>query len=81
MDDVTAIFDENEIMISFSDEYFVFDDVYALPIEVAEKLLVQLEAALREARGPHGRLSRPAKARRLVGIRNRRGRQNVAIAS
>ena len=27
MDDVTAIFDENEIMISFSDEYFVFDDV------------------------------------------------------
>ena len=36
-------------MISFSDEYFVFDDVYALPIEVAEKLLVQLEAALREA--------------------------------
>jgi hypothetical protein len=58
MDDVTAIFDENEIMISFSDEYFVFDDVYALPIEVAEKLLVQLEAALREARGPHGRLFR-----------------------
>ena len=58
MDDVTAIFDENEIMISFSDEYFVFDDVYALPIEVAEKLLVQLEAALKEARGPHGRLFR-----------------------
>jgi hypothetical protein len=58
MDDVTAIFDENEIMISFSDEYFVFNDVYALPIEVAEKLLVQLEAALREARGPHGRLFR-----------------------
>jgi hypothetical protein len=58
MDDVTAIFDENEIMISFSDEYFVFDDVYALPIEIAEKLLIQLEAALREARGPHGRLFR-----------------------
>jgi hypothetical protein len=58
MDDVAAVFDENEIMISFSDEYFVFDDVYALPIEVAHKLLVQLEGALREARGPHGRLFR-----------------------
>jgi hypothetical protein len=58
MDDVTAIFDEDEIMIPFSDDYYVFDDVYALPIAIAEKLLAQLEAALREARGPHGRLFR-----------------------
>ena len=70
MDDVTAIFDENEIMISFSDQYFVFDDVYALPIAVAEKLLVQLEAALREARGPHGRLFRK---REPSGPRKRSG--------
>ena len=58
MDDVIAIFDEDEIMITFSDDYYVFDDVYALPIAVAEKLLVQLEAALREAKGPHGKLFR-----------------------
>ena len=45
-------------MIAFSDDYYVFDDVYALPIAIAEELLAQLEAALREARGPHGRLFR-----------------------
>ena len=70
MDDVIAIFDEDEIMITFSDDYYVFDDVYALPIAVAEKLLVQLEAALREAKGPHGKLFRK---REPPGPRKRSG--------
>ena len=58
MGEVTAELDEGEIMVTFTDDLFVFDDVYALSIELAEKLMVQLEAALREAKGPHGRLFR-----------------------
>ena len=64
MGDVTATFDEDEgeILLTFSEELFVFDDIYALPIALAEKLKAQLDAALREAKGPHGKLFRKRKA-------------------
>ena len=60
MDDVTATFDDEqrEILLTFSEDLFVFDDIYALPIELAEKLKTLLDAALREAKGPHGKLFR-----------------------
>ena len=60
MGDVTATFDddEGEILLTFSDDLYVFDDIYALPIASAEKLKAQLDAALREAKGSHGKLFR-----------------------
>ncbi len=63
MGDVMAMFaeDEGEILLTFSEDLFVFDDIYALPIELAQKLMAQLDAALREATGPHGKLFRNRK--------------------
>jgi hypothetical protein len=63
MSDVTATFDddEGEILLTFSEDLYVFDDIYALTIELAEKLKAQLDAALREAKGPHGKLFRKRK--------------------
>ena len=64
MSDVTATFDdeEGEILLTFSEDLYVFDDIYALTIELAEKLKAQLDAALREAKEPHGTLFRNRKS-------------------
>jgi hypothetical protein len=47
-------------LLTFSEDLYVFDD--ALPIALAEKLKAQIDAALREAKGPHGKLFRNRKS-------------------
>ncbi len=63
MGDVMAMFaeDEDEILLTFSEDLFVFDDIYALPIELAQKLMARRDAALREATGLDGKLFRNRK--------------------